>query len=51
MFWVLLDPDPYPQLICTDPGLALAPDPYPSMDKEKNEENLDIYCFVTFFDF
>jgi hypothetical protein len=25
------------------------PDPDPSINKQQNEENLDFYCFVTFF--
>ncbi len=40
MFLDLLDPDP--EFICTDPD--------PSINKEKNEENLDVYVlFCEFF--
>jgi len=31
------------EFVCT------TPDPDPSINKQKNEENLDFYCFVTSF--
>ncbi len=45
MFLGLLDPDPDPLVRGLDP----APDP--SNIKQKKQENLDSYYFVTLFDF
>ncbi len=45
MFLGLLNPDPDPLVRDMDP----APDPDPSIIKQKQQENLDSYCFVTSF--
>jgi hypothetical protein len=42
MFLGLVDPNPNPLFICMDP------DPDPSINKQKNEENLDFYL-ITFY--
>ncbi len=49
-FLDLLDPDPVPSLIFTDrdPALELAPDPGPSINKQKMKKSLVFHCFVTY---